>query len=552
MKPIIRHMKRIRIIQLSTIALGLLFPATIVAQTQPQDSTMNRTVVVEQEYAPIIPDAAKINAVPKVEPPTVHPQDVAYDQRLQPLQDIPAGTMQAYGSKQTTPKATPRYLRLGYGNYGNLDIRANYLLLLGDKDRLNLTFRMDGMDVTLDLPEDGGNWSSYFYRTHAAVGYTHVFSKLDMDVAGHFDLSNFNLLPGSADGNQKFTAGDLHLGLASTADELPLHFQAETNLMLYERQHEAGLDNVQEVMARTKAHLTGDINPEQLIGLTLDMDNVFYRNNAFRNYTSIGINPYYHIHHNGWQLRLGVHADVAFGFGQALRVSPDVKAAYTFARNCQVYLQAQGGKLQNDFRRLERLTPYGQALTQPEATYEQLNAAVGFKAGTSGGFHIHLYGGYQDLKDDLYASLTRIGPSALYLQLDTWNTSNIYAGAEMSYDYKGLLTLSAQGVYRNWKVTDDAPAVLAFKPVFEGNVQVDIRPLSTLRLQAGYQGISRDNSSATNVDPVCNLYVGGAYEFVKQISVYARINNLLNKDYQLYWGYPTEGFNLVAGVSLRF
>lgn len=35
------------------------------AQTQPQDTTMNRTVVVEQEYNPDIMDASKVNVLPR-------------------------------------------------------------------------------------------------------------------------------------------------------------------------------------------------------------------------------------------------------------------------------------------------------------------------------------------------------------------------------------------------------------------------------------------------------------------------------------------------------
>ncbi len=43
------------------------------------------------------------------------------------------------------------YARLGYGNYGNLDARANYLFILPNSDKLNLNFHMNGMDGKLDL-----------------------------------------------------------------------------------------------------------------------------------------------------------------------------------------------------------------------------------------------------------------------------------------------------------------------------------------------------------------------------------------------------------------
>ena len=542
------HMKKIRTFILITLTA---FPAGMAAQAQPQDSTLNRTVVVEQEYAPNIRDAAKINAVPAVEAPVVQPKAVEYDNRLQPAGDIPAENMQAYAGRQKLSKATPGYLRLGYGNYGNLDIRANYLFCLSPKDRLNLTFGMDGMNGTLHIPGSTSEWDSYYYRTHAAIDYRHAFRQVDMDLAGHFDLSNFNFLSGAADRKQKFTTGDFHLGVASTTDELPLQFQAETNLMFYQRQHEPGFANAQEVLVHTTADVTGQISATQTIGVAAGMDNLFYKNNAYTDYTSLGLNPYYSFHNETWEVRLGVHADLTFGFGSILDVSPDVYAAYHFARSA-VYLQARGGELQNDFRRLERFNPYAQAPAQPAATYEQLNAAIGFKTGTLGGFHLHLYGGYQNLKDDLYTALPADGNYTF--TLGTWDTANLYAGAEISYDYRDLIAFTAQGTYRRWSASGQGEDlyVLAFKPVLEADARIDVHPISPLRVHIGYRAVTRDRYNGVKADPVADLYLGGSYEFLKILSAHLRIGNLLGKDYQYYPGYPAEGFNFTAGASIRF
>lgn len=121
-------MKKIQYILAGTMLVSLSLGAQ--AQTQPQDTTMNRTVVVEQEYNPDIMDASKVNVLPRVEPPTVSKKAVEYDATLMPATQIPAGIMQAYTGKETQAKALPGYVRLGYGNYGNLDVRANYLFSL--------------------------------------------------------------------------------------------------------------------------------------------------------------------------------------------------------------------------------------------------------------------------------------------------------------------------------------------------------------------------------------------------------------------------------------
>lgn len=545
-------MKRIPHIILAGIALGLL-PASALAQTQPQDSTLNRTVVVEQEYNPDIMDAAKINVVPQVEPPVVTQTAVEYDSRLVPAQHIPASPMQAFRGKESFQKALPGYVRVGYGSYGNLDVRANYLFNLTNRDRLNLTFTMDGMNGNLDLPADAGKWDSRYYRTHAGVDYRHAFSKTDMNVAGHFDLSNFNFLPGSVDSKQKFTAGDVHLGFQSTDNGLPLQFRAETNLLLYTRQHELNWLNAREVIVRTKADVTGALSDQQSVGVALGMDNAFYTHTPFENYTSLELNPYYRLKSDAWNVRLGVHVDLAFGFGKQFRVSPDVAVDYNFSEGFVLYAQAKGGRLQNDFRRLESISPYGQLTRQPDATYEQLNAALGLKGGFLPGIRFNLYGGYQNLKNDLYATGLQINGGQM-LALSAWNTDNLYAGAEFSYDYKDLLILSAYGIYRKWTASDNGEnmGVLAYKPVAEGNVQLEVHPFQPLRVQVGFLNISRDTYAGTKVDPVSNLYLGGSYEIFKGISAYVRANNLLNKNYQYYWGYPAEGISFVGGVSFRF
>ena len=110
-------MRKIQYI-LSGITL-ITLPLGIHAQQQAKDSTVNRTVVVEQEYTPDIPDASKINVLPQVEAPTANKKAVEYDVTLVPANTIPATVMQAYTGKETQAKTHPGYIRLGYGNYGN-------------------------------------------------------------------------------------------------------------------------------------------------------------------------------------------------------------------------------------------------------------------------------------------------------------------------------------------------------------------------------------------------------------------------------------------------
>ena len=565
------------------VVVAIALPISLQAQTtQPKDTTVNRTVVVEQEYNPDIMDASKVNVLPKVEEPTVSKKEVEYATTFFPATTVPAGVMRPYTGKEFQPATTPGYVRAGYGNYGNLDVLANYLFRLSKKDNLNVRFQMDGMDGKLTLPfTNDEKWNAYYYRTRANVDYTHQFNKLDLNLAGNFGLSNFNFKPESVNGKQKFTSGDFHAGVHFIDETAPLRFNAETNLLMYQRQHNMMNDNtnntsITETIIRTKGDVTGAINDQQSVTIGLEMNNFLYSgytknlsngDEYIKNYTTLLLNPFYELNSDDWKLHIGANVDLSFGFDKAFRISPDVTAQYIFSDSYVLYAQATGGKLLNDFRRLESVCPYGELpeanrtdatqtwgyVQRPYDTYEQINGSIGFKASPYTGIWFNIYGGYQNLKNDLsYSPFTGPGIQHFerYLNFSQDNTDNFYAGGEISYDYKDILSLSAKYTYRKWDSTVDY--LLAIKPVNEMSFNLRIHPIAALNIQLGYDYIERKKVQGVKMNAVNDLHVGADYHLFKGISVYAQVNNLLNKKYQYYLSYPAEGFNFVGGLSFRF
>lgn len=548
--------------------LAFLIPLSLQAQTQPKDTTMNRTVVVEQEYNPDIIDASKVNVLPKVEEPTVSKKEVEYATTFFPATSLPFDLMRPYTGKEIQPGSNPGYVRAGYGNYGNLDVLANYLFQMSDRDKLNLRFQMDGMDGKLTMPGQEEKWKAYYYRTRANIDYIHQFNKVDFNIAANFGLSNFNFAP-QEPGKQKFTSGDFHLGLKSTDENYPLQFKAETNIMMYNRQNNnTYLFNTKlgETQIHTKGLVSGAISDEQSIHIGLDMRNIIYNEELteglvpiYENRTALGLNPYYELSNDSWRLHVGANVDFSFGSGKAIRVSPDVTAQYVFSDSYVLYAQATGGKMVNDFRRLETISPYALPTNQIKDTYEQFNASAGFKASPYPGLWFNLYGGYQDLKDDFYQIIspyyyqdqTDNSEQHQYLNLGFTNAHNFYAGMKITYEYKDIIALSAAGTYRNWDTKEDFALLL--KPAAEINFNMEIHPIKELNVNIGYDYIGREKVEGFDkLSAVSNLYAGASYNVFKGVSVYARINNILNKKYQYYLGYPTEGLNFLGGLSFSF
>lgn len=543
------------------ILLCLIIPETANAQTAKKDTTLNRTVIVEQEYNPDIMDASKINILPKVKEPTVEKKDIEYSTTMLPITSF--GNNEAISPYTKTFQqinAQRGYIRLGYGNYGNIDGKFSYLFDLSKKDQLGVSAIIDGMNGKFDYL-DNEKIKLRYYRSSANVNYSHQFNKVDFNLAGNWGLSNFNFVPDALISHQRFTSGDFHIGAKSADETLPVQFKAETNLMLYSRAHNAIYDreekeytstNLNETRVLTKADVTGGINDQQKVGLALQMDNFFYNKDYQGNYTSLQLNPYYKLDNDDWKLRLGANVDLSFGSGKSFQASPDIDIQYIFNDSYILYGKATGGRILNDFRQIERICPYAEILRAPitDNTYEQINAQLGFKASPYTGIWFRVFGGYQNLRDDVYqVSENWIPGPVSVIHLEQENTNNIYAGINYSHEYKDYFRLSAEAVYRHWDASETASIL---KPALNLNIKTDVRLIPALFINLGYQYTMREKVENERANAINNLYAGATYKLYKGLSAYAKLNNILNRKYQYYYWYPTEGFNVLAGISFSF
>ena len=105
------------------LSIILAFLPLSVAYAQ-QDSTLNRTVVVENEYNPNIMDASKINVLPRVEEPAVMKKGIEYATALRPVSAWTYESMSPITREWAMNRAKRGYVRAGYGNYGNVDFKA--------------------------------------------------------------------------------------------------------------------------------------------------------------------------------------------------------------------------------------------------------------------------------------------------------------------------------------------------------------------------------------------------------------------------------------------
>ena len=53
-------------------------------------------------------------------------------------------------------------------------------------------------------------------------------------------------------------------------------------------------------------------------------------------------------------------------------------------------------------------------------------------------------------------------------------------------------------------------------------------------------------------DPIIDLNLRADYRITPKISIFAMGNNLLNRQYQRFYGYPVKGINVLGGATYTF
>ena len=544
-------MKRIAMIA------GLGMMTLTAAYAQQNNTELERTVVVENQYNPTVMDASKINVLPKVEEPSVPKSNIDYVTSLRPVTAWNYQTMSLMPREQMADMIYRGWLRAGYGTYGNVDVKAGYEGNVSPKDRLGVAASLDGWNGKLaGLNEE--DWTSRLYDTRLGVDYRHSFRKMDLAVGGYYRSQVFNYLyPFLADapaGKQHQTMANAHVGLASTDSNMPVSFTGEIGMNYFKQKYPAGV----EAGSESDFYVKGDVLAPfmgQYFGLAFDLNACSYAMGEMKNSTSLEMNPYYRFEYGDWRIRVGAHLDWWSGAESRMNFSPDLNAELTFLDSYVLYAKAGGGRENKSLMELTDVTPYwmlAQSYLIP--TYVSLDAQLGLKASPANGWWFNLAGGYQVRKDDLFFGMANEkGLMAAFAQADS---KVAFGSAELKYDYKDLFDCALKATYYHWdlsqpKAQDEQTkqVSLVLKPELEVNAEVGMKPMAGLRVNVGYEYVKRCEGLYA---PVSNLYVGADYALLKNLSVFGQVHNLMNKEYVRADAYPAQKMNAMVGLSLRF
>lgn len=563
------------------ILMGILLGTTALQAQEPEKTAtqLDRTVVVENLYNPDIMNANKINIMPTLEEPQVAKKQIEYATSTKPSKQFGFAPMASFGETPQLADAQKGYLRLGYGNRGNVDGRLSYRLDLGKRDELNANLAFHGMDGTIELPEPIGDyeeWNARAYRTTGVIDWTHRFNPVSLSVEADwenqvFNYMNFNQWADNT--HQHNILGSVNASVSSNDHDADFRFHAGTGVLYAKQKYAFGYYDEQssepyaETIIRSHVQVTGDINERTSVHLAAQMDNIMV--NPGGNYKDVSLtvpqlNPYLTSEGKQWKARIGAHIDPLFGNGGSeFSFAPDLYGEYHVAKGYSVYLQTGGGRVLNDFRTINRFDPYAEfpvfrdgienkGFYSPRHSFHQLDGRLGFRATPVNELSLHLYGGYRITKDQLFSTLVPdySNEHLCYLMQDDANL--LYAGASVLYAWKELFTTQAEIEWNKWDsdLTDTYSTLL---PELSFRWTAEIHPIKALSIGLSYQYEQRCKDMSDNrPDAVNNLGITASYRLFDWLSLYAQGDNLLNQKYYQHMLQPVQGINVLGGAVLQF
>ena len=544
-----------------TIFIGLASIVSVTAFAQ-----MDNVVEVENNYRPVVKDANKINTLPEIEQPQVSHYNVNYTTAAIPTTNYVFQPMWAAKNEQLIRSDKKGFATAAYGIDNNIFGRVAYGLDLSDNDELNMEFFSRGHNSEVDHITGNRKWDSRFFTNRLKAGYEHRFDTdaiLSIDGCYGTDVFNYQ----SPVGGLGYTDKQQNDLLDLSAELTPYSFGkfglgASVEFSMFNQKYVTSLaDQAKEVGISGSLTPTYQLNDDISIDLEACIDYTNYSMTGFGDGTTFDFTPHVYWKSDEIDLKAGVYVD------NDLNVAPDVDVTFHLHPSFDLYLQAEGGRVCNDFRRFAQMTPYW-CMNIADADFgdqfDQLRARGGIRTKPFEGFYADLSAGYDISKDRAEIADFNMSPalSCTYAPMMFADGTHFYANANLRYNYRNKVMAGLDASYHKWSTDFEAniPGVnttnwdkIVWRPQLELGCNLMVKPIEQLTIGADFLFESFEKKTNRYERPnTVNLGASISYTFPFRLTLYAKGDNLLNKKYDQYVMYRTPGINFLAGAAITF
>lgn len=337
-----------------------------------------------------------------------------------------------------------------------------------------------------------------------------------------------------------------------------------------------------------KAHIAysdnwiSDKNVDDLQTIATDVEVNF--NHIDQSQMLIAVNPHFSLSGDFYHLHLGARVD--FKTGGNISVYPDVTGSVFILDNMFEFYAKFGGRSKiNTFADIVAENPFVTTNFEnfSEFGYEKTSFEFqgGLKVKVANNIDAHFGVRYRNIKNgvfyfldpDFYATYeedaTVYHLQAFDLLFLDYNVVNILADvhwkAMEKLDIAAELSINryTSFVDKNVGIVPQDPYYTSryvtpwYKPSFTMTLRGDYQLDETWKFNAsmtlmGSRWAMGTNRNEVKLKPAFDFQIGADYKIQEDLAAFAEIHNVFHQKYQLYYNYPSAGFELFVGLKYKF
>lgn len=321
-----------------------------------------------------------------------------------------------------------------------------------------------------------------------------------------------------------------------------------------------------------------NINELQTFAADVDLN----YDNVYQGQLLVAVNPYFTMSGDFYHIHAGVRVD--FKTGDNVGFYPDVLGSVFVLDNSLEFYAKFGGRSKiNTFADIIAENPFVTTnfTNFSEFGYEKtkFDFQAGVKSKIANNIDAHLGVRYRTIKNSVFYILdydfyvvydedaTVYHLQAFDVLFNDYNVVNILADvhwkAMEKLDIAAELSINGYTMKPQLQTLSNASETANlygkawYKPGFTMTLRGDYSLDETWNLNAAIMILGK--RWALNLDnvpeqlkPAFDVQVGADYKIQEDLAAFAEIHNLFNNKYQLYYNYPSLGFELFAGIKYRF
>jgi hypothetical protein len=550
------------------LAVAISFISVFFLPVTATSQERNEEVTIIAPYQPTISDALKITFAPTISTPEQPQRSFQFQyidkQLFAPLTLEPVQP-QRY-SQMKEDELLRNYIKAGFGNY-----MTPYVELFAGSlrsEKFQVTARLKHLSSKGNVKDYGP--SAYSHNLAALTGKwflnKHTFSgniDYNRDVYHYygFEPDSFPSLEIDEDSlKQRFQLIGAGIAFGSNYDD-PQKLSHEISLGFYNftDRYDSRENNLSAAIGLTKGFEFFRGYPAQILGLDLGLA-YFGRKDSLNAYNPLifNITPWIDLNFDQYRIKVGFEVNAEHDSVTQVNFFPVILGELVIVPdNLKAFAELKGEKTINSFKSLADENPF--IISTPEVRNSV--SPFGFGGGiigNAGGFNYLAKAYYRYVKDMPFF----VNDTSLQLlnqfEVIYDNVNEFTLEAAVGYEIPKTMHVRLTGDYHAYDLKNELKAW--HKPAFNLKLDGSYTFLTKYTLdaaifligQAYYKDYEGPDIVAGTLSTSYDLNVGFNYQHNQYFSAFLKLNNLLNQRYYLWHRYPSQGFQVMAGLGFSF